>query len=501
MRTRLYLYALPVALVILTPFLCGQDSSAGKVTVDWKTIKGHSKTILSIQDCPEPPIMRGHAIHDQAYAALRSLHMDYARLQPWYPYPNLGVAELEPPSAGHTHWDFKYMDPMVLDFYNAAEGRPVVFSFSTIPAWMIHTDAPVSYPSDPDAIDFKYSQGTELRDPSLKELVEYYRRLYDWYTNGGFQDESGIFHKSGHHLRSAYWEVLNEIDAEHKWSPEEYTHIYDAIVTSLRSTNPDQKFIGLALTNPVDKDHDRYFEYFLDPKNHAPGIPLDMISYHYYVGVQPEDNQNDLQNIFFKRADVLIDAVKKVEAVRKRLSPTTKTYIDELGTMWMNGEKGDNPAIPDHYWTLSSSVFAYMYLGLVRKGVDIVGAAELIDYPGQFAGTTLLDWNTGRPNARFLVTELLHKTIKPGDAIHPTLSTSPSVEGQAFSSARGRVLVLVNKTDSKITLNLPGAAGATFTSVDQTTNSSAPSRSLIKADSISLEPQATAVLFWPRHSK
>jgi len=71
-----------------------------------------------------------------------------------------------------------------------------------------------------------------------------------------------------------------------------------------------------------------------------------MISYHYYVGVQPEDNQNDLQNIFFKRADVLIDAVKKVEAVRKRLSPTTKTYIDELGTMWMNGEKGDNPAIP-----------------------------------------------------------------------------------------------------------------------------------------------------------
>jgi len=72
-----------------------------------------------------------------------------------------------------------------------------------------------------------------------------------------------------------------------------------------------QKFIGLALTNPVDKDHDRYFEYFLDPKNHAPGIPLDMISYHYYVGVQPEDNQNDLQNIFFKRADVLIDAVKE----------------------------------------------------------------------------------------------------------------------------------------------------------------------------------------------
>jgi hypothetical protein len=481
--------------------LHGQYMNTGKITVDWSQSQGLSKTILTIQDCPEPPILRGHKIHDQAYAALRSLKMDYARLQPWFPYPKLGVAELDPPKDGRTFWDFTSMDPMVQDFYDAAEGRPVVFSFSTIPAWMIRTDTPVVYPENPDTIDFQYNTGTELRDPSTKELVGYYDRLYDWYMNGGFADEVEKYHKSGHHFRAAYWEVLNEIDTEHHWSPEEYTRIYDAVVASLRAKNPDQKFIGLALTNPVDKDHDKYFEYFLDHHNHAPGIPLDMISYHYYVGVNPEDKAETLQADFFKRADVLIEAVKKVEVVRRRLSPDTMTYLDELGTMWMNGEKADNPPIPEHYWTLSSSVFAYMYLGLVRQGIDMVGAAELIDYPGQFAGTTLLDWNTGKPNARFLVTQLLHDTLKPGDALHPTSSSSKAVEAQAFSNALGRVLVLVNKTDAKVQLEIPGAVGARMTSVDQTTNNMPPSQFVVQSNSILLEPQATAVLRWSGESK
>ena len=471
---------------------------------DFHRLEGLARPIkddFSIQDCPEPSIRPGHVIHDQAYAALRGLHMDYARIQPWFPYPKLGVAELDPPSNGKTHWDFAGMDPLVMDFYNAAEGRPIVLSFSAIPEWMVRTDALVAYPADPDEIDFNYDPGTELRDPSLKEVVGYYERLYDWYTNGGFTDEAGVIHKSGHHLHVAYWEVLNEIDMEHRWSPEQYTRIYDAIVTALRAKNPTQKFIGLALTNPVDRDHQPYFEYFLNLKNHAPGIPLDAISYHYYVGVNPDDKPETLQAEFFKRADVLIEAVKKVEAVRKRLSPSTKTYIDELGTMWMNGEKADNPPIPDHYWTLGSSVFAYMYLGLVRQGIDIIGAAELIDYPGQFAGTTLLDWNTGKPNARFLVTDLLHKTVKPGDTLHPTASSSTAAEAQAFSNAQGKTLVLINKTDAEVSLEIEGAAGTSMTSVDQTTGSNPPSKTVLNSNSVVLEPQATAVLAWPAHSK
>ena len=42
-----------------------------------------------------------------------------------------------------------------------------------------------------------YEQGTELRDPSFKEVADYYARLLSWYTKGGFTDELGKRHESG----------------------------------------------------------------------------------------------------------------------------------------------------------------------------------------------------------------------------------------------------------------------------------------------------------------
>ena len=85
-------------------------------------------------------------------------------------------------------------------------------NFSTIPEWMFKTDKPVSYPADPDAIDWDYEQGKELRDPSMKEVADYWARLASWFINGGFKDEYGKWHASGHHYKIAYWEVLNESD-------------------------------------------------------------------------------------------------------------------------------------------------------------------------------------------------------------------------------------------------------------------------------------------------
>ena len=69
------------------------------------------------------------------------------------------------------------MDPIVLDFFAASEGRPVMVNFSTIPQWMIKTVKPVSYPSDPIEICWGYSPGKELRNTTLKELVDY---TTDW---------------------------------------------------------------------------------------------------------------------------------------------------------------------------------------------------------------------------------------------------------------------------------------------------------------------------------
>ena len=71
---------------------------------------------------------------------------------------------------------------MTKDFLAATEGHSTVMNFSTIPAWLFKTDKPVTYPADPNQVVWDYTQGTELRDPSGKELGDYYARLVSWYV-------------------------------------------------------------------------------------------------------------------------------------------------------------------------------------------------------------------------------------------------------------------------------------------------------------------------------
>src|SRR5208283_437925 len=122
---------------------------------------------------------------------------------------------------------------MTEDFISATAGHSVILNFSSIPQWMFKTEKPVPYPADPDEVTWSYQNGTEFRDPSLKEVADYYARLVSWYTQGGFTDEYGKRHESGHHYKIDYWEVLNEVDYEHQMTPETYTHVYDAIVTAV----------------------------------------------------------------------------------------------------------------------------------------------------------------------------------------------------------------------------------------------------------------------------
>jgi hypothetical protein len=259
-------------LLVLPGFCQGQKDS---LIVDWDKTQGISNSVPTLQVVVNPPLRRGSTIHDASFAALGALGCEYVRYVPWLPYPRLAVAELQPPAGQKTSWDFSLIDPMTLDFLNATKGHPVILNFSTIPEWMYKTAKPVSVPQNPDSVVWDYTQGTEARDSTLKEIGDYYARLYSWYTKGGFTDELGKRHESGYHFDIPYWEVLNEVDYEHSNTPETYTRIYDAVVTAIRKVAPNTKFVGLALADP---NHPEWFEYFLDPKHHQPGVPLDMIT-------------------------------------------------------------------------------------------------------------------------------------------------------------------------------------------------------------------------------
>lgn len=151
-----------------SPSLLLFGESPARAEVQWDKVIKTSRTSVSIQDCPEPPLLRGRPTHDPIYKALRDLHPDFARLQPWFPYPKMTVAELKPPENGKTYWDFALMDEYTEDFMQATAGHPVVFDFGTIPEWMFKTPAPVPYPEDPGQIAWNYSQGRENPRPHFQ---------------------------------------------------------------------------------------------------------------------------------------------------------------------------------------------------------------------------------------------------------------------------------------------------------------------------------------------
>jgi hypothetical protein len=468
-----------------------------KVSVDWNDAVRTSKTTTTLQVVVNPPLRPGSPIHDPAWQSLRALQADYVRFVPWLPYPRLAVAELEPPTAQHASWDFSLIDPLVADFFTATDGRPIMLNFSTIPQWMYRTDKPVAYPANPDEVVWNYEQGPELRDPSAKEVGDYYARLAGWYTQGGFTDEIGKFQSSPYHYKIALWEVLNEVDAEHSFTPRTYTKVYDAIVSSVRKVLPDTQFVALALAAP--SDHPDFFEYFLNPQNHQPGIPLDYISYHFYASPAPSQPPDTWQYTFFDQADRFLTSVRFIEAIRQRSSPNTKTAINELGAI-LPGDPDGKETIPDTYWNLCGALYAYLFAELADQGIDLVGSSQLVGYPTQFPSVTMLDWKTGQPNARYRVLQLLRENFAAGDRLVKTSDPSPDLRAQAFVSPDGtRKLLVINKRAHPVTLEVPGATGARESHIDTASASAAPSSSSLSSDHLALGAFSVTVVALPRH--
>jgi len=477
-----------------------QTAAPDTLMIKWDQTQMISKTALTLQVVVNPPLRRGSSTHDSIFAALQALGCDYVRYVPWLPYPRLGVAELQPPTHEKTSWDFSVIDPMTLDFLNATKGHSVILNFSTIPQWMYKTDQPVTYPDDPYTVFWNYTQGSVPRDTTYGEIANYYARLYSWYTKGGFTDELGKRHESGYHYDVPYWEVLNEVDFEHGNTPQSYTRLYDAVTNAIKKESPTTQFVGMALAFP---DRPEWFEYFLDPRHHKNGTPLDMISYHFYAIGSTEKGADVMQYTFWDQAEGFLKEVKFIESIRKRLSPTTKTTIDELGSILDNDN--DIPdrktPIPDTYWNLSGALYAYTYLALAHMGIDVVGESQLVGYPTQYPSVSMINWKTGQPNARYRVLKLLKDNFGPGDTFVDSWMTGnepnapDALTAQAVVTAKGKKLLLINKRNKTVKVVVPAAfKGARISVVDPSTKDEKPREFTADESAIELKPFAVVVI-------
>lgn len=481
-------------LVLGLGFWVAAQAPPPAIQVHWDTVVAVSRSTPTLQVVVNPKLLAGSNLHDSTFRALHELGADYVRFVPWFPYPRLVVAELQPPAHGRTYWDFSRIDPIVDDFMQATEGHSVIMNFSTIPAWMFRTSKLVPYPEDPNQVDWDYTQGTELRDLSMKEVAQYYARLIGWYTQGGFRDELGQWHASGHHYKIAYWEVLNEIDAEHRWTPEAYTRFYDTVSAAMLKVDPQLKFVGLALADP--SHHPEMFQYFLNPAHHAGGEPPAWISYHFYATPRPGEPPETWQYTFFDQEEGFLNTVRYVEAMRKRLSPSTKTDLDELGVILpTDNQPGDDKPIASAYWNLASALYADLYVHLAQMGIEVAGESQLVGYPTQYPSVSMMDYVTARPNARFRTLKLLKDHFGPGDRLVETGGAGDDLTVQGFVTSRGRCLLAINKRLQSETFRLPAdfrAARIEF--VAPSTGEQPPVTKAVAGDTVTLEPNEVAVI-------
>ncbi len=479
-----------------------QTPEPAKIEIDWNKTILVSKSTPTLQVVTNPMLNPGAPIHDGSFAALKALGADYVRYVPWLPYPKIAVVELDAPTKEKTSWDFTYADPVTKDFLAATEGHSTIMNFSTIPVWMFKTDKPVEYPADPNQVFWNYTQGTELRDPSGKELGDYYGRLVSWYTKGGFTDENGKRHESGYHYTFPYWEVLNEVEAEHSTTPENYTKRYDFIVEGIRKVSPQTKFMGMALASAGGNP--RFYEYFLNPKNHKAGIPLDFISYHFYASPALDETLDGWQHTFFNQADGFLATSRFIVQIRDRLSPTTKLDTDELGVILPTDgiEIAASKAMPDHiphrYWNAAGALYAYLFTELSKQGVDVIGESQLVGYPSQFPSVSMMNYNTGQPNARYWVLKLIKDNFHPGDKLVTSPSSlfgSSDVVIQGFITPQGKKVLLVNKTNNEKTFQLPSDLQTASTlTVDEESGDNPPRQGKVEGAELKLAPFAVSVL-------
>jgi hypothetical protein len=148
-------------------------------------------------------------------------------------------------------------------------------------------------------------------------------------------------------------------------------------------------------------------------------------------------------------------------------------------------------------------MYAYLFGEMARMGIDVAGESQLVGYPTQFPSVSMVDWNTGKPNARFWVLKLLHANFGPGDKLadlrDSPSSRNPYVYALPVITENGKKrILLVNKSERSQEVQLVGAGGGQMEYVDETTGMDPPKTVHLRSDQMSLNEFSVAAVTFPQ---
>ncbi len=297
-------------------------------------------------------------------------------------------------------WDFTHLDNAVAAL--RAEHQPFFLNVRSAPAWMFN------------------SQGN-LRDPSFNEFATYMARLVGWYNKGGFTDDNGVYHHSGHYGWITTWEIWNEpnsgyeipapvADPSATWmQAANFARLYDVTTAAMRAVDPTIQTGGPTVSSYPDNP---YIQTFV----HDIREPLNFLSFHFYaIGAQSEPDTEIFNEVLGQR---LLDRIVAIQKIVQQEKPTEHIplWIDELGF----NEIARLPVDPR-----GTSLLAYAYVATVFTLLEEHGVALYGQFPvlGD-AQQSLANYQTLAIYPIFWLYVNVNHAFPPGMAMVPVSSTT-----------------------------------------------------------------------------
>lgn len=246
-----------------------------------------------------------------------------------------GTAPLELPEATPGQWDFSRLDTVI----STLRANHIAFFLDvrTAPPWM-------------------FDSSGQLPDAQFPAFATYMARLVSWYNQGGFIDDQGVFHASGHYGWIHTWEIWNEPksaadipvpianrNAIAIWmAPDRFANLYDQTVTAMRAVDPTIVTGGPALGSWPDANN-FYLQAFVQDET----APLDFLSFHFYAATSPQET--DAQTLAQVTGPRFLDRLTANRQLLDQLRPNqhipiwiTELGIDEVSFLPMD-PRGNDP--------------------------------------------------------------------------------------------------------------------------------------------------------------
>lgn len=280
-------------------------------------------------------------------------------LQEWNPplvrlHMGFAYGDKSLPEFQQGNWDIQQLDDVIAQL--RAKNITFYLSISSGPPWM-------------------YDANGQLRDQSFQEFARYAARLVGWYNKGGFTDEAGQYHASGHTDWIHYWEVWNEPNSGYEipapvknpgatWMEgDAFARLWNVAVHAMRAIDPTIIAGGPTISSYPDIP---YLQRFIGNVTE----PLGFLSMHYYaIG-----NQQDSDATIFAAANGprFIDRIIAAKQILAQDKPgqNIPIWIDEFGGNEIARGAPDPRGTATLAYAFTSQVFTmseYQGIGLISQ--------------------------------------------------------------------------------------------------------------------------------------